>query len=76
VYRTLGGTKGTRYVRARIYIYIYIYILFYGKGNENYQLGTEFFVYHRVVSAVKLVVFVRHRVSCRVLRGLGIISLF
>jgi hypothetical protein len=28
-------------------------IFFYRKGNENHQLGTEFFVHHRVVSAVK-----------------------
>ena len=25
---------------------------FYGKGNENYQLGTRMFVHHRIVSAV------------------------
>jgi hypothetical protein len=26
---------------------------FYGKGNENHQLGTELFVHHKTVSAVK-----------------------
>jgi hypothetical protein len=39
------------------------YINFYGKGNENLQLGTGCLVNHRTVSAVKTAEFVSDRMS-------------
>jgi hypothetical protein len=46
------------------------YKSFHGKGNKDHQLGTDFFVHHRTVSAVKKVEFVSDRVSYIVLRSL------
>ena len=39
------------------------YINFYGKGNENHQLGTGFLGDHRTVSAVKTAEFVSDKIS-------------
>ena len=53
-----GGTA-----RARDFTF------FYGKGNENHQLGTGFFVHQRMVPAVKKVAFVSDRILYVVLRS-------
>ena len=34
---------------------------FYGKGKDNHQFGAEFSVHHNIVSAVKIVKFVRDK---------------
>jgi len=46
-----------------------IIFFFNGRWNENHQLGTEFFVHHRKISAIKRVESVSDRMSYIVLKG-------
>jgi hypothetical protein len=61
-YRKSDGTEVTLNQQANIHV-------FYGKGHENHELCTGFFIRKRNVLAVKKVQFVSVRMSYIILRG-------
>jgi hypothetical protein len=49
------------------------YTFFYGQGNGDHQLGTDFFVHKRIALAVRTVEFITDRMSYIIIRGPGAI---
>jgi hypothetical protein len=45
------------------------YTSFYGKGNENHELGRVVFVHKRIISAISRIEFVSDRMLYTILRG-------
>jgi hypothetical protein len=45
------------------------YTFSYGNGSADHNLGTDFFVHKKIISAVKRVEFVSERISYVILRG-------
>jgi hypothetical protein len=45
------------------------YTFSYGKGNENHEFGTGFFVHKRIISALKEVEYVSGKMTRITLRG-------
>jgi hypothetical protein len=45
------------------------YTFFYKEGNEDHQLGTDFFIHKRNISAVRRLEFINGRMCCITGRG-------